>query len=133
MAHAPLHTYLTTRFGREPFDSIIDAVGVQEVFTHCAAYLAQGRPFVTVGVMMQSLSYISFFSAAYCIAKNLYWPRMLWGTPRVFVMVSMMEPDRAMLEKLKDLVETGKVRVEVDSCWEMVDALKVSSRIDISG
>ena len=133
MAHAPVHSYLATRFGSEPFDSIIDAVGVQEVFTHCAAYLAPGRPFVTVGVMMRSLSYMSFFSAAYCIVKNLYWPRMLWGTPRVFVMISMMEPERAMLEKLKDFVETGKVRAEVDSCWEMANALKVSSRIGFSG
>lgn len=122
---APVHEHLASRFSNNPFSCVIDAVGVQEVYTHCAAYLAPGKSFVTVGVMLKSLSYTSFLSAISSIVQNTFWPRMLWGTPRTWTMVSMMEPDRRALERLRDLIGEGKLRPVVDSCWAMEDALKV--------
>lgn len=58
--------------------------------------------------------------------KNTLQPIWLGGVPRKYVRVTgLVTPQR--LRELGKLVEEGKLKVPIDSCWEMQDAQKVSS------
>lgn len=56
---------------------------------------------------------------------NTYWPTSPWvgGTGKIFKLVAMMDPGVEMMEKMVQLVETGKLRVRVDSVWPAEIAL----------
>jgi NADPH:quinone reductase-like Zn-dependent oxidoreductase len=47
--HAPVQKYLAKTFGGERIDAVIDAVGIQEIFDACPAFIKEGKPYVTVG------------------------------------------------------------------------------------
>jgi hypothetical protein len=47
---------------------------------------------------------------------------------RKYVQVNAAVNPEAM-EKLQSLVERGKLRVPIDSCWDMKDALMVRSKV----
>ena len=63
-------------------------------------------------------------SAVLLMVKNGLWPRALGGVPRDYVQVVSVTNLEAM-EMLVKLVEEKKLRVVVDSCSNMEDALKV--------
>lgn len=105
---------------------VIDAVGIQDIWASAADYLKDDGLFVTVGVALKdytisNMLYISWLM----MLKNVFWPIWLGGVPRKYVRVTgLVTPER--LQKLGDLVEQGKLKVIVDSCWEMQDAQQVS-------
>jgi hypothetical protein len=64
--------------------------------------------------------------AGYLMLKNSLWPRILGGVPREYIYVQGFA-DLQRMERLRQLVEEGKLRVAVDSCWEMENVLRVSN------
>ncbi|MCJ1246215.1 zinc ion binding [Trapelia coarctata] len=127
-AHSPVSAYLAKRFSATPFSAIIDAYGIQDIFTHCESYLAEGKPFVTVGVAIKDYSITGVLSAGFQMMSNSLWPRMLGGVNRDYVQVSAIANLEAMT-KLAGLVEGGKLRVVRDGEWGMGDALKAYERL----
>lgn len=123
-AHEPVHQYLATCYAKTRFDVIIDAFGVQDLYTHCADYLEPGKPFVSVGVVFQEYSISSLLYASSLMLKNTWWPKILGCGLRDYVCVSGFTSLEAM-EKLGKMVEEGKLKVVVDSCWDMEDFLRV--------
>jgi hypothetical protein len=133
--HAPVHQYLATHYSNAHFSAVIDAYGVQDLYTHCADYLDPGKPFVTVGVAFDEYTVSSIMYAVFLMMNNSLWPRVLGGVPREYASVSGFT-NLEVMEKLGQLVEEGKMKVVVDSCWDMEDVLKVRlnrSRIPITG
>ena len=123
--HAPVSRYLASQYSKSRFNAIIDAYGAQDLYTHCAEFLAPGKPFVSVGIAIEGHPVLSAFHALYSMLKDLFWPSVLGGVPRKCVFVNGI-PNLEGMEKLARLVEEGKLRVVIDSCWEIEDALKVS-------
>ncbi len=126
MANAPVHQYLAAKYSEIPFNVIIDARGVQELFSHCASYLAPGKPFVTVGIALADYSTSSMLYAVSCMLYNMLWPRLLGGVDRPIAQITGLV-SLTGLEKLANLVEEGKLDVVLDSCWSMGDVVKVSA------
>jgi hypothetical protein len=102
----------------------MDAYGNQDLFTHCPGFLKEGGSFVTVGVAFSDYTYMSMLWAIACMMKNLTWPWVLGGIPRKYAQVAAV-PILQGLEELKELCEKGELKVPVDSCWGLENALKV--------
>lgn len=123
-AHEPVHRYLATCYSKTRFDVIIDAFGVQDLYTHCADYLEPGKPFISVGVAFQEYTVTNLLYASSSMLKNTWWPTLLGGGLREYVCVSGFTCLEA-LEWLRKMVEEDKLKVVIDSCWDMEDGLKV--------
>jgi hypothetical protein len=124
-AKAPVHQYLTTQYSNNRFNVIIDAYGSHELYAHCAGYLEPGKPFVTVGVAFARYTVSSMLYAVSLMLKDTWWPRALGGGRRDYICISAIVTLEA-LQRLRELVEQGKLAVVLDSCWDMGDVLKVS-------
>jgi NADPH:quinone reductase-like Zn-dependent oxidoreductase len=124
--HAPIHQYLSAQYSDSPFCVAIDAYGIQELYTHCAKYLSPRGPFVTVGVAFKEYGIYSMFQSVSQILWNILWPRILGGVEREYAIISATA-DPETMGKLAEWVEKGKLKVVVDSCWDMEDVSKESS------
>jgi NADPH:quinone reductase-like Zn-dependent oxidoreductase len=118
--HSPLSTYLAEKYGSEPFDAILDCVGIQKVYTDSPAYLKKDGIFVNVGAMEGLGAFIK------SNVKNMLVPAFLGGTPRKY-MFQQTNPTEERLQYLAGLVKEGKLRVIIDQVFEMEDALQVST------
>ena len=124
----PAEEYLARTYGNHKFDAIIDTVGVQYLYTHCPAYLKEGKTYLNMGVLPYTGSGLwGVASGISSFVSNYLWPRILGGTPRQYRILGT-EPVLGMLERVKKLVESGAVKGIVDSVWDMEDALEVSLR-----
>jgi NADPH:quinone reductase-like Zn-dependent oxidoreductase len=117
--HSPLTAYLGEQYSSEPFDAILDTIGIQKLYTESAAYLKPDGIFVNVGAMEGIMSFLC------STTKNLLVPKFLGGTPRKFIL-QQTNPNPERLQYLVRLVEEGKLKVVIDTVFEMEDALKVS-------
>jgi NADPH:quinone reductase-like Zn-dependent oxidoreductase len=124
--HEPVTQYLTANYSNPRFDIIIDAYGAQELYNHSPAYLKEGGPFVAVGVAFK-YTFSSMLYAALLMLKNNFWPRILGGVPRYYVGPTGIATLESM-EKLKKLMEDGKLRAVIDSTWDMEDVQQVRIR-----
>lgn len=79
---------------------------------------------MTVGVAFKEYTASSLLYAVFLMLKNALWLAVLGGVSRQYVCVSGIT-NLASLEKLRQMVEESKLMIEIDSCWEMEDALKV--------
>ena len=124
----PAEQYLANAYGgSKNFDSIVDTVGVQSLYTHCPAYLKDGKPFLNAGVLPYTGSGIwGAMSLTKDLLANYFWPRLLGGTDRKY---ELLKTDLVpgLLEKVRAVVASGAVKGVVDSVWDMEDALQVCS------
>jgi hypothetical protein len=104
---------------------VIDARGVQDLYTYCGDYLDPGKKFVSIGVAFREYSVSSMLYAVGLMLKNTWLPRALGGGSRDYVRISSFVSLEAM-DKLKNVVEKGKIAIVVDSCWDMEEVLEVS-------
>ena len=121
----PLVQYLTDIFGNKRFDAIIDAVGIQEIYTASPAFLAEGKPYVTVGPRAASYTYLDMLSTLGTMARNMLWPRVLGGVARPYFQVAAAS-SLETLEKLADMVRMNNLGVYVGMKVAWSDAAKVS-------
>ena len=119
-AHTLLHKYLHGKYGSEPFDAILDAMGTQLLFDNSPGFLQPNGKYINIGAM-EGLA-----AGVWSMAKNSLWPRLLGGTPRSYT-VQQTNPDKNGMLYLIRLVEEGKLVVVIDSVFEMEDALQVSN------
>ncbi|KAF2671476.1 NAD(P)-binding protein [Microthyrium microscopicum] len=120
--HAPLHTYLSEKYGSEPFDVILDTIGTDELFQNSPGFLKADGKFVNVGAME------GIVKGLWCAAKNSLWPRLLGGTPRTYIF-QQTNPDQKTRQYLAKLIEEDKLIVAVDKVYEMEDALQAYERM----
>lgn len=127
--HDPLHEYLrVSHHAEQPFDAIIDCIGIQDLYTHSPDYLARGKPYLNIGAYTATPTLAGFLTWAWKQLSNRFWPTFLGGVPRPYIFHSAT-PDVKTLNRVKQLVAEGKLRQVVDSIWEMEDVPKVRSRL----
>jgi threonine dehydrogenase-like Zn-dependent dehydrogenase len=101
---APLHEHLSKTYASEPFDAILDTMGISALYVNSPSYLRPDGVFVNVGVMEGMVSGIS------SAAKNSIWPQFLGGTPRRYIF-QQTNPIPETMPYLIKLVEEGKLVV----------------------
>ena len=112
-------------YSSEPFDAILDTVGVQMLYDSSSAYLKPDGPFINVGAME------GIGTTLWSGVKNMIWPQFLGGTPRRYIF-QQTNPTQDRLKYLIRLVEEGKLKVVIDQVFQMEDALQVSSVDNLS-
>jgi NADPH:quinone reductase-like Zn-dependent oxidoreductase len=127
-SHAPVHEYLVQKFGAARFDAIIDAAGIQSVFINSPPFLKEGKPYVTVGPLARSYTYAGMLTVISVMAKNMFWPKWLGGTPRPYVQVAAV-PNAAALEELAKMVGEGVLRVHVGKLMKTSEVQKASNAL----
>ncbi|KAJ5822459.1 hypothetical protein N7447_004799 [Penicillium robsamsonii] len=125
----PLHEYLRTHHADRPFGAIIDCVGVTELYTHCEPYLAFGKPFINLGAMTAKPTFWGLLSFVWNQHMVPLWPVLLGGVPRGYQFYSA-RPNRETLGRVMRLVESGELKMVVDSVWDMRDARKAYERME---
>ena len=120
-AHGQLHKYLQSTFKDQPFDSIMDAVGSQDLYVHSPAYLKPKGIYVNVGSMEDE----SAFRSILRWAKNSNIPNVLGGTPRKFAMFGASVTQDGV-KKLAEHAKRGYLKVFIDSTFKLEDVLAVS-------
>ncbi|PYH84551.1 NAD(P)-binding protein [Aspergillus uvarum CBS 121591] len=145
VAHAPLHAYLrahhslspspssspSSPFAAEsrPFDAIIDCIGDTTLYHHCAAYLAEGKPFINLGQMNAAPGFWGQMAWAWEQVACRFWPVVLGGVPRGYQFYSG-RPRAEDMGRVMRLVEAGVVRVVVDSVWGWGEVPKAYERME---
>ncbi|KAK4234098.1 hypothetical protein C8A03DRAFT_38140 [Achaetomium macrosporum] len=120
--HDPLPAYLEQHYGDKPFDFVLDCVGSQALFVHSPAYLKPEGAVINIGALE------SFSRTAFNVLLNRWLPTWLGGVPRRYVMFST-PPRRDDAVYVARLVEEGRLRVPVDSVFDMEDAVRAYERI----
>ncbi|SPN96547.1 uncharacterized protein DNG_00070 [Cephalotrichum gorgonifer] len=123
-AHSSLPAYLKSKYSGElQFDAIFDCIGVQSLFVQSPDYLKPSGVFINIGGVDSSI-----IKLLLNLLINAYLPRWLGGVPRHYVMFSTspMKDDMTVISRL---IDEGKVRVLVDSVWNMEDLVQAYAHI----
>jgi hypothetical protein len=102
----------------------MDCFGVQEIFLNCANYLKPSMPFVTVGPAPPKYTMASMLYTVGQMLSNMLWPRLLGGVNRPYVQAAGIA-NLLDMERLARMATEGKLKVPIDSCWDLEDVLKV--------
>ncbi|KAK0268853.1 zinc ion binding [Friedmanniomyces endolithicus] len=118
----PLPDYLGPNYGNEPFDFVLDCVGLQALYTHSPSYLKPHGAVINVGSME------GVAATLWNWTTNTWCPIWLGGIPRQYIMFPTppTKDDALMLVKM---VEEGELKVAVDSVFEMEDAVQAYERV----
>ncbi|KAF2800433.1 zinc alcohol dehydrogenase [Melanomma pulvis-pyrius CBS 109.77] len=119
-AHDSVQTHLATAYASSRFNAVIDAVGIQDIFNHCPAFLAEGKPFVSIGPKAKSYTYGALIATIGLMLQNALLPRFLGGVPREYAQVTGITNLEAM-EQLAKMMEKGTLRVKVGTVVTMRD------------
>ncbi|KAJ9643363.1 hypothetical protein H2199_004042 [Coniosporium tulheliwenetii] len=100
---APLHGYLKHHHDQSRFDAVVDCRGVQELYAHCAGYLKDGKPFVTVGPAPEEYTISGMLYTVLLMLRNAVGsalPMWLGGVGRKYLQVNGLV-DSESLRKLR--------------------------------
>ncbi|PWY95991.1 NAD(P)-binding protein [Aspergillus sclerotioniger CBS 115572] len=120
--HDSLPEYLAHQYGDKPFDCILDCVGSQALFVHSPTYLKAEGMVVNIGTLE------SVMATARNVLSNMYLPKWLGGIPRRYIMFSAT-PTSENAVYIARLVEESRLRIPVDSVFDMEDAVDAYARI----
>jgi NADPH:quinone reductase-like Zn-dependent oxidoreductase len=106
----------------EQFDSILDCAGIQALYSNSPAYLKPLGPVVNVG------AFEGVFKTLGNWFVNTWCPIWLGGVPRRYIMFST-PPTVDSATYTARLIEEGKIRILIDSVWDMEDVVDAYARI----
>ena len=101
---------------------MLDCVGTQALFVNSPAYLKAEGAVINIGV----LEGVGITTRN--VLFNRWLPTWLGGVPRRYIMFST-PPARDDAVYLTKLIEEGRVRIPVDSVFDMEDAVRAYERI----
>ena len=121
-----LPEYLKQKHGKQPFNAIVDTVGKQHLYKHCADYLVEGGIYAATKVETSDYGILAFIPALLTMKANEYWPLSKWlgGTGREWRSAAMLDPSSELKEEMLGMVAKGEIKVVVDSVWDMESVLK---------
>ncbi|KAF2462005.1 hypothetical protein BDY21DRAFT_5568 [Lineolata rhizophorae] len=111
--HQPVATYLKQNYANPRFSAVVDAYGLESMYTRSPDYLQPGRPYATVGIAFSSFSWSSLLLSVYKMFKYKLLPTWLGGVPRQFAQVTGVS-NRDGINYLLGLVRDGKMKLVVD-------------------
>ncbi|EXJ64137.1 hypothetical protein A1O7_00473 [Cladophialophora yegresii CBS 114405] len=120
--HDPLPAYLAQQYGNKRFDFVLDCVGTQALFVNSPAYLKPEGAVINVGALEGIGVTVRNMLLNTCL------PTWLGGVPRRYIMFST-PPARDDAVYLAPLIEEGRLRVPVDSVFDMEDGVSAYERI----
>ncbi|KAJ5383082.1 hypothetical protein N7517_000993 [Penicillium concentricum] len=120
--HELLPAYLVQQYGDKPFDFLLDCVGTQALFANSPAYLKPEGALINIGMLEGT--YVTTWN----VLLNSWLPTWLGGVPRRYIMFST-PPSCDDAVYLARLIEEGRLRIPVDSVFEMKDAIRAYERI----
>ncbi|KAK2052427.1 NAD(P)-binding protein [Colletotrichum caudatum] len=123
--HASLPDHLAATFGSQPFDSIIDCVGSQVLYTNSPKYLRPEGPFVNIDALDIEIGILRHLARWFMNATRPTW---LGGTPRQYIFFSNTPNMREVLT-LVEMVEKGELEVILDSEFAMTDLMQAYERV----
>ncbi|KAK2030766.1 NAD(P)-binding protein [Colletotrichum zoysiae] len=123
--HASLPDHLAATFGSQPFDSIIDCVGSQVLYTNSPKYLRPEGPFVNIGAIDIEIGILRHVARW---VMNTTCPTWLGGIPRQYIFFSNTPNMRDVLT-LVEMVEKGELKVMLDSEFAMTDLMQAYERV----
>ncbi|MCJ1435267.1 hypothetical protein MMC27_004639 [Xylographa pallens] len=118
-----LEAYLESEYSRRPFDAVLDTMGVQALFEQSPKFLKHEGLFINIGAYEGGL-WFTFW----CWFKNVILPTILGGIPRRYIMFSTI-PEGVVAKLLAKLVEADKLKVVIDSMYNMEDVLDAYDRL----
>lgn len=121
-AHKDLPAHLTAAYEHQPFDHVLDCVGMQALYLGSPAYLKPAGLYTNVGQFQGTVPTFWYWFT------NSWWPTWLGGTPRRYIMFST-PPRKDCGEELVQLLREKKIRVPVDSMWKMEELLDAYDRV----
>lgn len=108
-------------YGASPFDTVLDAVGSQDLFKESPKFLKSNGVFINVGDGDTETGQLATILR---VLTNIFQPSFLGGVPRKFITFSApLNGQNA--EHLAKLAETGKLRVLIDSIFTFDDVQEV--------
>ncbi|KAJ0334357.1 hypothetical protein COL5a_000412 [Colletotrichum fioriniae] len=114
----PVSKVLGEKFGAEgrKFDAVVDCVGVQDVYVHCAEYLKPEGVYSAVGIKPADQSVGALVKAGWQMQMNALWPRSTWlgGTGRRWVATAMMNPGTALMKEVVAMLADGSIKAVVE-------------------
>lgn len=112
----------------KPFDAIFDVAGDTALHKNCPKYTSQGAWFVQLGAMKETKDPSLLGVLGYLIPAKLerFRPLFLGGVPRNHRMMNG-EPLDGRVQRAARLAGEGKLKVVLDSVWDLDDAKKVGS------
>jgi NADPH:quinone reductase-like Zn-dependent oxidoreductase len=120
----PIHEHLAKIFGAQRFDTVVDCVGSEQLFLHCAGFLRSAMPYVSVGPSVPRYTISNMIYSIGQMMRNFLLPPLLGGVDRPYLQVTAIANQKD-LKRLAQMVIDRKLRVPLDSSWELKDALKV--------
>jgi NADPH:quinone reductase-like Zn-dependent oxidoreductase len=125
-----LAAHFADKHADDRFDAVLDTVGIQDLHVHSPAYLKEKGLFLDVGVMAVAPTWRAFLGLFAMLANNLVYPSFLpRGVVRKYAFFSRSANEED-LRRIVELVEDGKLKVEIDSVWAMQDARGAYEVID---
>ena len=101
---------------------MLDCVGTQALFVNSPAYLKPEGAVINIGMLE------GMYVTAFNVLLNSWLPTWLGGVPRRYIMFST-PPSHDDAVYLARLMEEGRLRIPVDSVFDMNDALQAYERI----
>jgi NADPH:quinone reductase-like Zn-dependent oxidoreductase len=120
-ANHPVEAFLAKRYKDQPFDHILDTIGVQGLYLKCPRYLKKSGTFINIGGYEGG-----FLRMLWNAFKNWAWPSWLGGTPRKFMMMTTGATNESV-EVISKFAAEGKVRTVVEGVFNIENVLEVSS------
>ncbi|GAQ03197.1 zinc-type alcohol dehydrogenase-like protein C16A3.02c [Aspergillus lentulus] len=97
---------------------VVDHIGLPDgLYAQSHAFLLPGKAFVQVG----AVSMLTF-------VRRVAWPGFLGGGKRKYV-IFMLKSNKEDIKTLGEWMQQGKLRVEVDSTYELEDAVKAFEKL----
>lgn len=129
-AYPSLAAHVAKSYTHTRFDAVIDTVGIQELYTASPVFLKPSGLFLNAGGQRIPLRLWPFLGMFWIMLLNYVYPASLpGGVPRRYAFLSG-RATREDHEEVKRLVEEGKLKVPLDSVWEMEEALGAYERIE---
>ncbi|OJD13470.1 hypothetical protein AJ78_06081 [Emergomyces pasteurianus Ep9510] len=130
--HDPLHLYLANRYSTSPFDLILDTIGILPLYDQSASYLTRptrdrAHTYLNIGMLYPPKTFTGVCHMAFSLTRVMFFPSFLGGGPGGYSLVRTGS-SKTRIEKVRRLVEEGKLGVVIDSVWEMGDVLKAYER-----
>jgi len=117
---------LAQEYGTQKIDCIVDAFGDNNVYVNCESYLKKDGWFVNAGADFQGIS--GAIKMGFAIMRNSYLPVFLGGVDRKYTNM-LMQPTQERVNKLGELVDSGKLKAVIDSTHSFENVKTAYERI----
>jgi NADPH:quinone reductase-like Zn-dependent oxidoreductase len=101
---------------------VLDCVGTQALYVNSPAYLKPEGAVINIGFLE------GIVKTAINVLANQFLPTWLGGVPRRYITFST-PPDRDAAVYMARLVEEGRIRIPVDSVFDMEDVVGAYERV----